>query len=420
VESSGGYDGVNFLAGWDFCVVGAGIVGTSIAREIKSRKPDKTIIIVEKEGRVGSHTSSRNSGVIHSGINQKPGGLKAKLCVRGNALLKDFCRKEGVPMEEVGTVVLARDDAEGEVIRELQRRGTANGAVGVRIIDREELKQVETYAEAREALISPSGAIVDNARLVAAVAEDAIRRGISVALDSKVRSIVDRKDHLTVETGNAAYDTKYLINCAGLYADKVAWMMGCGRDYCVIPFRGDYYRLTPEKSYLVKSMIYPAPNLEMPFLGVHLTKRTDGAVIVGPNASLALGREKYREVGVNWVEVLEMVFDLRFARLMSDPGFFKVAMHEAWLTLSKGAFVKAARSLVPAIKGEDLVPDQSGIRAQLVNRKGKLVDDFLFEQTDKSFHVLNAVSPAMTCGLSFAEHVADLIFNEQEKSTSPV
>ena len=399
-------------------MVGAGIVGTSIAREIKSRKPDKTVIILEKEGRVGAHTSSRNSGVIHSGINQKPGGLKAKLCVRGNALLKDFCRKEGVPIEEVGTVVLARDDTEGEVIRELQQRGTANGAAKVKIIGREELKKVEPYAEAREALVSPSGAIVDNARLIAAVAQDAVRRGVSVSLDSKVRNIVDRGDHLTAETKNVAYDAKYLINCSGLYADKVAWMMDCGRDYCIIPFRGDYYRLTPEKSYLVKSMIYPAPNLEMPFLGVHLTKRTDGAVIVGPNASLALGREKYRDAGVNWVEALEMVFDLRFGRLMSDSGFFKVAMHEAWLTLSKGAFVKAAQSLVPTIKGEDLVPDQSGIRAQLVNRNGKLVDDFLFVQTDKSFHVLNAVSPAMTCGLSFAEHVANLVFDEQEKSIS--
>ena len=400
---------MDFLTVWDFCVVGAGIVGTSIAREIKSRQPDKSVIILEKESRVGAHTSSRNSGVIHSGINQKPGGLKAKLCVRGNILLKDFCRQKGVPMQEVGTVVLARNEEESKTIRELQGRGIANGAVGVRIISREELKRIEPYAEGKEALVSPSGAIVDNARLVEAVAEDAARRGVSLALDSKVRSIADNGDHLNVETRNSGYDTKYLVNCAGLYADKVAWMMDLGRGFCVVPFRGDYYRLKPEKCYLVNSMIYPAPNLEMPFLGIHLTKRTDGSVIVGPNASLALGREKYRDARVNWSEALDMLFDLRFARLILDPDFFKIAVHELWLTLSKGAFVKAAQSLVPAIEGKNLVRDQSGIRAQIVDNKGNLVDDFLFEQTDKSFHVLNAVSPAMTCALSFAEYVADLI-----------
>ena len=395
-------------------MVGAGIVGTSIAREIKSRRPDKSVIILEKENTVGAHSSSRNSGVIHSGINQKPGGLKAKLCVRGNVLLKDFCKSKGVPMKEVGTVVLARNEAEGEIIRELQRRATANGAPGVKIISREELKQVEPYAEAREALVSPSGAIVDNARLVEAVAEDATRNGVSLTLGSKVRRIADKQDYLTIETRNSAYDTKYLVNCAGLYADKVAWMMDLGRDYCVMPFRGDYYRLKPDKSYLVNSMIYPAPNLEMPFLGIHLTKRTDGSVILGPNAMLALGREKYRDARVNWSEALDTLFDLRFARLILHFDFFKIAAHELWLSLSKEGFVKAAQCLVPAIKSEDLLRDQSGIGAQIVDRDGKLVDDFLFERTDKSFHVLNAVSPAMTCGLSFAQHVADLIFEEQK------
>ena len=394
---------------WDFCVVGAGIVGTSIAREIKMREPDKSVIILEKESRVGAHASSRNSGVIHSGINQKPGGLKAKLCVRGNALLKDFCRMNGVPMKEVGTVVLAGNEQESETVRTLLDRAMANGVVGVKIVSRQELKEIEPYADGREALISPSGAIVDNARLVGAVSEDATRRGVLLALDSQVRSIVDKRDYLTVGSRNSDYDTKYVVNCAGLYADKVAWMMDLGQTYCIIPFRGDYYRLKPEKSYLVNSMIYPAPNLEMPFLGVHLTKRTDGSVILGPNALLALGRENYRDAPVNWSEALRMIFDLRFAKLMLSRDFFGVAVQELWLTLSKGAFVKAAQRLVPAIETEDLVHDQSGIRAQIVDNKGKFVDDFLFEQTDKSFHVLNAVSPAMTCGLSFAEHVVDLI-----------
>lgn len=227
-----------------------------------------------------------------------------------------------------------------------------------------------------------------------------------------MKRITDKGDHLSVETPTCEHQIKFLVNCAGLYADRLAWMMDVGRDYCVIPFRGDYYRLKTERSFLVNSMIYPPPNFEMPFLGVHLTKRIDGSVIVGPNAMLALGREKYRDASTNWVEALSMLTDLRFARLISDWDFLKIAMHELKLSLSKKAFVKAAQTLVPSISEDDLVSDQSGIRPQFVNRKGHLVDDFLFEKTDKSFHVLNAVSPAMTCAFSFAEYVADLILNE--------
>lgn len=396
----------------DFGIVGAGVVGCSIAREVRLRRPDKSVIILEKENRVGAHASSRNSGVIHSGINQKPGGLKAKLCVRGSALLKEFCRQSGTPMKELGTVVLARTDEESATIRELQRRATANGVRGVQIVDEKMLRKIEPYAQAREALISPTGAIVDSGRLVEEIATDATRKGVAIAFDSKVRRIIDKRDYLIVETPTDEYQIKFLVNCAGLYADCVAWMMDVGRDYCVIPFRGDYYRLKTERSFLVNSMIYPAPNLEMPFLGVHLTKRIDESVIVGPNAMLALGREKYRDASVNWHEALSMLIDLRFARLISDLDFLKIAIRELKLSLSKKAFVKAAQSLVPTISEDDLVSDQSGIRPQFVNRKGRLVDDFLFERTDKSFHVLNAVSPAMTCALSFAEHVADLILNE--------
>jgi L-2-hydroxyglutarate oxidase len=190
----------------------------------------------------------------------------------------------------------------------------------------------------------------------------------------------------------------------------VAWMMNVGRDYFVIPFRGDYYRLRPENSYLVNSMIYPAPNLELPFLGIHLTKRTDGSVIVGPNASLAMGRENYKDSGVNWGEALRTITNIRFARLIADFDFLRIAFGELKLSISKRAFLKAAKALVPAISEDDLLQDQSGMRAQMVDGKGHLVDDFLFERTDKSFHILNAVSPAMTSALSFAEHVVNLAF----------
>ena len=395
---------------WDVAVVGAGIVGCSIAREIKLREPNKSVLVLEKESRAGAHASSRNSGVIHSGINQKPGSLKAAMCVRGSALLKDFCKKSSIPVKEVGTVVVARNDLESVTIRELERRANANGVQRVRIVDQNELKHIEPYAVAREALISPTGAIVDSGQLVSGIAVDAAKNGVLPVFDAKVEGILDKGDDLVIKTSRSDFHAKFLINCAGLYADQVAWMMDVGRDYFVIPFRGDYYRFRPESSHMVNSMIYPAPNLELPFLGIHLTKRTDGSVIVGPNASLALGRENYKDSGINWGEALRMISNIRFARLIADFDFLRIAVGELKLSISKKAFLKAAKALVPAISEDDLLQDQSGMRAQMVDGKGHLVDDFLFERTDKSFHILNAVSPAMTCALSFAEHVISLAY----------
>jgi len=394
---------------WDFVVVGAGIIGCSIARELELRNPKKSVILLEKEGSPGKHTSSRNSGVIHSGINQKPGSLKAALCIRGGALLKTFCRRSDIPMKEVGTVVLARNDEERAILRELERRAMGNGVQGVRILDADLLKRTEPYAQGTEALLSPAGAIVDSTKLVEGIAADGSSNGVSFVFDAEVKEIRDKGDHLAVSTLKCAFQTKFLVNCAGLYADRVAWMMDVGRDFCVFPFRGDYYRLKPERSYLVNSMIYPTPNLELPFLGVHWTKRTDGSVIVGPNAMLALGREKYKDASINWRDTLHMLLDIRFARLMSDFDFLRIAVNELKLSMSKGAFVRAAKQLVPSVSEDDLLPDQGGIRAQLVDRKGHMVEDFVFERTDKSFHVLNAVSPGMTCALAFAGHVTDLI-----------
>lgn len=395
---------------WDVGVVGAGIVGCSIAREVKLRHPNKSVIVLEKESRAGAHASSRNSGVIHSGINQKPGSLKAAMCVRGSTLLRDYCKESGIPMREVGTVVVARNDEESATIRELERRANANGVRGIRIVDVNELKRIEPYAAAREALISPRGAIVDSSRLVSSMAADAAGNGVSLVCDAKVEEILDKGDELLVKTPRSDFHIRFLINCAGMYADQVAWMMNLGRDYFVVPFRGDYYRLRPERSYLVNSMIYPAPNLELPFLGIHLTRRTDGSVIVGPNASLALGRENYKDSEINWGEAVRTISNIRFARLIADLDFLRIAARELKLSISKKAFLEAAKALVPAITEDDLLQDQSGMRAQMVDRKGHLVDDFLFERTDKSFHVLNAVSPAMTCALSFAEHAVSLAF----------
>jgi len=319
-------------------------------------------------------------------------------------------------MREIGTVVLARSDEERATLRELERRAKANGVPSVQLLDREMLKRIEPFAHADEALLSPTGAIVDSGKLVAGIAADATRMGVSLVLDAEAREIIDKRQHIIVRTSTSDFHAKYLVNCAGLHADQVAWMMDVGREYCVIPFRGDYYCLRPGRRFLVNSMIYPAPNLELPFLGIHLTKRTDGSVIVGPNASLAFGREHYKGSSINWDDTLHMLCDLRFARLMSDLDFLRIALKELRLSLSKGAFAEAARYLVPEISKDDLLADQSGIRAQLVDRKGHLADDFVFDRTDKSFHVLNAVSPAMTCAFAFADYLVDLIFEDQTDS----
>ena len=398
--------------------MGAGIIGCSIARQLKSSH-EKDVLVLEKEPAAGLHASGRNSGVIHSGINQKPGSLKAKLCVRGGYLLKDFCKKNDVAMKEVGTVVLARTDQEIRVIDDQRRRAEENGVQDVRILDRQGLKQIEPFAEAKQALLSPHGAIVDSKTLVAKIAEDGRRRGVHYEFGANALKIEDVGDFLKVHTKSDDFYGKYLVNCAGLYADRIAQLMDVGNDYCIIPFRGDYYRLKAERGYLVNSMIYPAPNLTVPFLGVHLTRRTDDSVIVGPNALLALGREKYREANVNWEETLRMLLDIRFAKLMSDRGFMKLAFQELKLSLSKEKFAEAAQELVPEITAGDLIHDQSGIRAQLVDSKGHLVDDFLFDQTEKSFHLLNAVSPGMTSALAFAERV-DQIISERKGFDSPI
>jgi L-2-hydroxyglutarate oxidase LhgO len=403
---------------WDYVVVGAGIIGCSIARELKLSH-GKGVLVLEKESAPGLHASGRNSGVIHSGINQKPGSLKAKLCVRGGYLLKEFCKKNGVAMREVGTVVLARTDQEIGVIDDQKLRAEKNCVQGVRIVDRQELRQIEPFAEAKRALLSPHGAIVDNKNLVAKIVEDGERKGVHYEFGAKVLKIDDLGDFLKIRTKNNEFYGKYLVNCAGLYADRIAQLMDIGNEYCIIPFRGDYYRLRTERGYLVKSMIYPAPNLSVPFLGIHLTRRTDDSVIVGPNALLALGREKYRDVHINWDETLRMLLDIRFTKLMSDREFMKLALQELELSLSKTKFAKAAQELVPEITSRDLINDQSGIRAQLVDSKGHLVDDFLFSQTEKSFHVLNAVSPGMTSALAFAEEV-DRIISEGKEFDSPI
>ena len=390
---------------FDVLIVGGGIIGCAVARQLVTLNPGLRVGLVEKERSLACHTSGRNSGVIHSGFNQAPGTLKAKFCVDGNAKLRAYCRAKGVEFEECGTLVISRTDGEARVIRELERRGRINGVPGLRIIDREELSRLEPNVAPAEALYSPTGSIVDSRGLVFAIAREAEERGAEMITSVRVLSLREGESGVRVFTTAGEMHCKLLINCAGLHADRIARMLGHSRRYSIVPFRGQYYKLRDEKKGLVRSMVYPPPDLEFPFLGVHLTKRVNGDVLIGPNATLVGGREGYSITGYKVKEILEMVSFPGFIRASLNPRFAKLVLRELYTSASKGKFVELARELVPLIERDDIIADIAGIRAQLLNDGGELVDDFVLEWGHSSIHVLNSVSPGMTCAMPFTEYV---------------
>lgn len=393
-------------------IIGGGVVGSAVARAL-ALQTKKSVVVLEKEGRLAAHTSGRNSGVIHSGINQSPGSLKAKLCVKGSRMLREYCLSSGVSMKMAGTLVAAITRRDKSTLRELERRSRANGVPGVRIIDGPELRKYEPYAAAEEALHSPTGAIVDSVALVGRLARDCLAYGATYMMNARVVGIEERGEDLNIRLRDGReLDAKFLINCAGLHADEIAHHLGIGLNLSIVPFRGEYQQIIHEKSHLVNSMIYPAPNLELPFLGIHFTKTTQGTVIVGPNAALALGRESYHPAHIDLADAIRLLGNPGFIKLLRNQKFRKIALSEMQTSLSKDAFVDRAKLLVPMIEKEDLLPGKAGNRAQLIDTDGRLIDDFLFVKTSNSFHILNAVSPALTSSLAFADHIVDLLRSE--------
>lgn len=361
---------------------------------------------MEKERSLAYHTSGRNSGVIHSGFNQTPGTLKAKFCVDGSARLRSYCRERGVKFEEGGTLVLARNERGRRVIGELERRGRMNGVPGLRIIDRKELSTLEPDVASGEALHSPTGGIVDSRGLVFSMAREAEQSGAELMMGVKVLSIDEEgQRRVRVSTTAGEMECQLFINCAGLHADRIARMVGLSRRYSIVPFRGQYYRLRDERKGLVRSMVYPPPDLEFPFLGVHFTKRVNGDILIGPNATLVGGREGYSIAQYSARDSLEMASFPGFIRASLNPRFAKLVLREFYTSASKKRFVDLARELVPLIDEGDLILDTAGIRAQLLNDRGELVDDFVLEWGRSSIHVLNSVSPGMTCAMPFADYV---------------
>jgi L-2-hydroxyglutarate oxidase LhgO len=387
-------------------IVGGGIVGLSVALEITQRFPRLRTLLLEKEDRVAKHQSSHNSGVIHSGIYYKPGSLKAKLCVAGAAAMVEFCREHCIPHSICGKVIMATRPEELQSLEELRRRGEANGVAGVRLIGSAELRELEPSASGLNALVVPSTGVTDYAAVCDKYAELIVERGGSILTSAEVLSLKRGASEIVAETKRGAFSTTYFINCAGLFSDRISRMAGDEPEVTIAPFRGEYYDLTPERSSLVRALIYPVPDPRFPFLGVHFTRRISGRVDAGPNAVLAFRREGYRRTDFKLKDL---------ASSLAFPGFWRMGARywrsgfdEVHRSFSKAAFVRALQRMVPAVRDEDLVPGGSGVRAQALKRDGTLVDDFQFVQSGNVLHVLNVPSPAATASLMIGRSIVEM------------
>lgn len=392
--------------GYDVAVVGGGIVGLATAHALLAKRPALRLAVLEKEAQLGQHQSGHNSGVIHSGIYYRPGSLKAKLCVAGAQRMAAFCEAHGIRWERPGKLIVATEPRELPALEELQRRAAANGVPGVRRLGPKELRDIEPEVRGIAGLHAPSTGIADYPGVVRALAAQVMGAGGEVLTGQAVRRIHGRAEGLTLETGERAVQARLLVNCAGLHADRVARLAGAQPDVQIVPFRGEYYRVRPERCHLVRALVYPVPDPAFPFLGVHFTRTVDGGLEAGPNAVLAFAREGYGWQRVHLGELWETV---RFPGLWRlARRYWRTAAYEYWRSLSKAAFVRSLQRLLPAIRAEDLSPGGSGVRAQAMTAAGALVDDFRILASERAVHVLNAPSPAATASLLIGEHIAEL------------
>jgi L-2-hydroxyglutarate oxidase len=392
-------------ARYNVVVIGGGIVGLAVALEITRRFPRLRLLLVEKEEGVAHHQSGHNSGVIHSGVYYTPGSLKARLCVAGAAEMIAFCREHDIPHKVCGKVIVATSEEELPRLEELRRRGEANGVGGLRLISREELREIEPHASGFGALLVPSTGVTDYALVSEKYAQLTAAQGGTILTSAEVSGIHRRPDEIIVQTRRGGFSTNYLINCAGLFSDRISRMAGDEPPVMIVPFRGEYHTLEPARESLVRALIYPVPDPRFPFLGVHFTRRVSGKVDAGPNAVLALQREGYRRTDFKLQDT---------ASLLAFPGFWRMASRHGRMgceefrrSFSKPAFVRALQRLVPEVRHEDLVAGDTGVRAQALKREGTLVDDFQFVLSDRMLHVLNVPSPAATASLTIARTIVD-------------
>jgi L-2-hydroxyglutarate oxidase len=395
---------------FDIAVIGAGIVGLATARALRLLRPADRMVVLDKEPRVAAHQTGHNSGVIHAGIYYRPGSLKARLCVSGVRQMKEFCATHRIKVDECGKVVVATDETEVPRLEDLFRRGVQNGVPGLRLIGPEELREIEPHARGVKAIHSPATAVVDFAEVARALSRELEQHGVELVLGARLAQARTDGTELVLETTKGTCRARLVVACAGLYADHVARLLGERPAVQIVPFRGEYYELRPGQS-LVRALIYPVPDPRFPFLGVHFTKRVSGDYEAGPNAVLAFAREGYRFRQVRWDELVEA---LRFAgfRRMAQR-YWRTGLAEIYRSLSKRAFCKALRKLVPELELDDLLPGGAGVRAQAVAEDGSLVDDFVILSRPNAVHVLNAPSPAATASLAIGNYIAEQIAAQQ-------
>ncbi|MEP7198481.1 MAG: L-2-hydroxyglutarate oxidase [Chloroflexota bacterium] len=389
---------------YDVVVVGAGIVGLATTLALKKRKPDARIIVLDKEAQVAAHQTGHNSGVIHSGIYYKPGSLKAQLCVGGARMMMAFCDAHGIHYEKIGKVIVATDERELAPLKTLHERAAANGVPDVTWIEPSRLRAIEPHAAGIAALHSPHTGIVDYTQVSQAMRADCEDVGVTFQMSAAVTGIVQGSDGMRVQTTQGEVAATYLINCAGLYSDRVARMMGEASDVRIIPFRGEYYMLKPQRHDLVRGLIYPVPDPRFPFLGVHFTRTTHGEVEAGPNAVLAFAREGYTMWRANGRDLADTLLYSGFWKMAAK--YWRMGMGEFYRSFSQKQFVRSLQRLVPDIRDDDVVRGGAGVRAQAIDTHGALVDDFRLVETPTALHVLNAPSPAATASLAIGEHIA--------------
>ncbi len=388
----------------DILIIGGGIVGLATAYNLSQQHPEKTITILEKEDKLAFHQSGRNSGVLHSGIYYKPGSLKARNCRRGKQLMEAFCDEQGIDYKLCGKVIVATREDQFDALQNIYERGQANG-VTCEIIGQERLNELEPHTAGIKAIHVPEAGIADYKGVVQRFAELLEAQGNHIELNTRVIGIEEHADGVTAETTNGDFSAEYLINCAGVHSDRVTKMTGLDPEAQIVPFRGEYYELKPEARYLCNSLIYPVPDPNFPFLGVHFTLMIDGAVTCGPNAVLAFAREGYKLTNVNATDLVETLSYSGFRKLAGK--YWKTGMGEMWRSASKRAFVKALKELVPAIEVEHLTEYPAGIRAQALQPDGSMMDDFAYKESKRIVNVVNAPSPAATSSIAIGGNIAE-------------
>ena len=401
---------------YDVVVIGGGIIGLATSMKLTRDFPNLKVAVLEKEKEVAQHQTGHNSGVIHAGIYYAPGSQKANFCSTGGKLLRNFCDEHGIAYDMCGKLIVATDESEVPQLEELFRRGTENGAEGLKMVDQEEIREIEPYSAGVKAIFSPNTGIIDYFEVSQAYATNMRENGGDLLTDVEVVSIDNRDGLVYINTTTGTIVAKYVLNCAGLHADTVAKMMGVDIGVKIVPFRGEYFSIIPEKEHMVKGLIYPVPDPNMPFLGVHFTRRVNGSVEAGPNAVLAFAREGYKKTDINLRDTIGTFSYGGFWKMSAK--YWKVGVSEQYRSLVKGVFVKSLQKLMPEITGDDLGDPGAGVRAQVIDSKGGLLQDFAIETSSNAIHVLSAPSPGATSSITISEYIVDLAQESFELSAA--